>query len=257
MSNRTYNFNGETLLQKEGGPIGLELTGAIARVFMLSWDRRFLTRVENMARGFDWKMYMYMRYVDDCNCIGDEIPPGTRIEGDRLVIKPDKVDQDKEEPGDKRTANIMQQIANSICDFIQVETDYPSCHNSGLMPILDLAVQMEDNMVTYRYYRKEMANFKLIMENSAMLFKMKKTCLVQEVVRILRNTSKRLDENIKTHYLNEFSLRMKESGYAENVRLEVIKLGVRAYEKQVKRADDGICPLYRPKGYNKTNRENK
>ena len=35
MRNHLYKFNGEVFIQGEGGPIGLELTGAIARVFML------------------------------------------------------------------------------------------------------------------------------------------------------------------------------------------------------------------------------
>ncbi len=60
MNNHTYKFNGEIFLQNGGGPIGLDLTGAIARVFMLSWDRKFLARVQNMARDIDWRMYMYM-----------------------------------------------------------------------------------------------------------------------------------------------------------------------------------------------------
>ena len=89
------------------------MTGAVVRVFMLSWDRKFLNRVENMTLDFDWKMYMYMRYVDDCNCIGEEIPPGTRVDNDRLVIKPEHVDQDKAEPGDKRTATFMHMAAIS------------------------------------------------------------------------------------------------------------------------------------------------
>ena len=151
----------------------------------------------------------------------------------------------------------MKEIANGICHFIQVETDCPSSHNNELMPILDLAVQMKDNKITYRYYRKEMANFNLIMEKSAMPYKMKKICLIQEVVRILRNTSRGLNDSVKTHFLSEFSLRMRESGYPENVRLEVIKMGVGAYEKQVKREEEGICPLYRPKGYKHEERTKK
>ena len=38
MKNHMYRFNDDTYLQREGGPIGLELTGAVARVFMLWWD---------------------------------------------------------------------------------------------------------------------------------------------------------------------------------------------------------------------------
>ena len=42
---------------------------------------------------------------------------------------------------------------------------------------------------------------------------------------------------------------MKESGYSERFRFEVISSGVAGYEKQLARAEAGTCPLYRPKGY--------
>ena len=45
-------------LQLEGGPIGLELSGALARVFMLAWDRRLLTALDKAARGLAWDLYM-------------------------------------------------------------------------------------------------------------------------------------------------------------------------------------------------------
>ena len=60
---------------------------------------------------------------------------------------------------------------------------------------------------------KEMANLKVIMADSAMPYKMKKIRLIQEVVRILRNTSRGIDDTVKNQQLTEFSLRMKESGY--------------------------------------------
>ena len=52
-------------LQLEGGPIGLELSGALARVFMLAWDRRLLTALDRAARGLAWDLYM--------------MPAGTRL----------------------------------------------------------------------------------------------------------------------------------------------------------------------------------
>lgn len=185
------------------------------------------------------------------------IPPGARVEGDKVVIKEECVEQDSTVPGDERTAKIIQEISNGVCNFIQMETDYPTNHSDGLMPILDLKVNMQDNMIVYRYYRKDMANFKLLMAKSAMPFKMKKTCLIQEVLRILRNTSRRLDNEIKTNFLNEFSYRMMISGYSEKVRLEVIQKGLEAYERQLKRDEENECPLYRPKGYNEEERRKK
>ena len=73
------------------------------------------------------------------------------------------------------------------------------------------------------------------MANSAMPYKMKKTCLIKEVIRILRNTSKDINNNIKIYQLTEFSQRLKESGYREKIREEIIKRGGEAYEKQVER----------------------
>ena len=46
LQNHTYQFNKEARLQSDGGPIGLELAGAMARVVMLWWDRQFLKLAE-------------------------------------------------------------------------------------------------------------------------------------------------------------------------------------------------------------------
>ena len=43
MSNHTYKVVDDIFLQSEGGPIGLELTGAVSRAYMLRWDREYLT----------------------------------------------------------------------------------------------------------------------------------------------------------------------------------------------------------------------
>ena len=42
---------------------------------------------------------------------------------------------------------------------------------------------------------------------------------------------------------------MKDSGYSEQVRMEIIKGGVIGYEKQVEIDRSGECPLYRPREY--------
>ena len=47
MRNHVYTFNGKIYHQVEEGPIALELTGAIARVFMLWWDRELLDECRN------------------------------------------------------------------------------------------------------------------------------------------------------------------------------------------------------------------
>ena len=228
----------------------LELTGAISRVVMSHWDKMLVKKLREAGSGIGWQPLMYMRYVDDSNYVGPELPVGARVgEDGKIKVKQECIEEDSAVPGDLRTAKIVQGLANQIYSYIQVEVDCPSLHTNGYMPILDLAVKMDQNYIIYEYYRKEMVNFNVLMATSAMPFKMRKTSLVQEVVRILRNTSRRADKKKMEFYLNEFSLRLKVSGYGEKFRQSVIKEGMRAYEKQVERDQRGERPFYRPKGY--------
>ena len=123
-----------------GGPIGLELTGAVSSLYMWWWDKQLLYKVgELMERAErEWKVYFYMRYVDDCNIIADVMEPGVRFKDGKKMKLHEKVEEDRNVPDDKMTALVVQQIANSKCNFIEVEIDCPSMHPNNRMPILDL-----------------------------------------------------------------------------------------------------------------------
>ena len=78
MSNHTYKVGDNIFIQSEGGPIGLELTGAVSRAYMLKWDREYLNAV--LIAGI--KMRLYKRYIDDSNQIPEEVPAGYKYDGD-------------------------------------------------------------------------------------------------------------------------------------------------------------------------------
>ena len=122
------------------------------------------------------------------------------------------------------------------------------------MPILDVEVAVKENAIRYRYYRKEMANPLVIHQKSAMPEKVKRRCLSNEVMRILRNTSREQPQEVKKFYLSEFSQRMRMSGYSERFRREIMVSGIRGYERQLKDSDDGVCPMHRSRGYRKEER---
>ena len=254
MQGHMYQLDGKIHLQSEGGPIGLELSGALARVIMLIWDRELLQKLNRAAADTTWDLYTYLRYVDDGNCVAEEAPLGMRFERGKFIVKQDLIEEDKLVPGDKRTAELVAKVANSIFKFIQIETDFPSNHPNNMVPILDLKVCVVDNKISWQYYRKKVSNFLVLMERSAMSDRQKRVSLTQEVIRILRNTKKELPDSVKNDLLSEFSLRMMMSGYSEKFRMEVISSGVAGYEKQLARAEAGTCPLYRPKGYMKEER---
>ena len=159
----------------------------------------------------------------------------------KFIIKPELVEEDRNVPGDQRTADLVVQVANSI---VKVTTK----HLNQMVPILDLQVGVVDGRLTWQLYRKEVANILVLMERSAMSARQKRVSLTLEVVGILRNTKCDLPDRIKNSFLSEFSLRMKESGYSEMSRFKVISSGA-GYEKQLARAEAGTCPLYCPKGY--------
>ena len=74
MNTHLYSFNGKTFLQKEGGPIGLRSTCAVARVVMNEWDTAWLERLEMnnivLRKG--------ERYMDDLRAFLRAIKPGWR-----------------------------------------------------------------------------------------------------------------------------------------------------------------------------------
>ena len=160
-------------------------------------------------------------------------PPGWRwIEEEQgIIFVPSLEEEDRTTPGDIRTMREVVRMANSINTMIQMTGDCPSMHESGKMPLLDTQVWVEGETVEYEHYRKPMANPLMMLEVSAMPENMKRTVLTQEVVRILRNTRPNLPWETKAKHLNQFSERMKLSGYNELYRYQVIQSGVKGFEK--------------------------
>ena len=108
--------------QMAGGSIGLELTGAVSRTFMLRWDQLYKAFVKKS--GVD--LLMYETYVDDSNQVAIVPPPGSRYDADSKKVVTDETLIDINEHDDARTAKILAEIANGILPGITMEYDVPS-----------------------------------------------------------------------------------------------------------------------------------
>ena len=64
-----YEYNGEIYIQGDRGPIGLTLTGAVARLVLIWWDIQFKKKLALIGI----TLYMLKRYIDDINCIAKSI----------------------------------------------------------------------------------------------------------------------------------------------------------------------------------------
>ena len=91
------------------------------------------------------------------------------------------------EPDDIRTLRILCDIGNTIDPSIQLEFDAPSMHQDGKLPILDIKVWVEEGRIRHRFYRKEVASDRVIMERSAVSTRTKRDTLFQEGLRRHRN----------------------------------------------------------------------
>ena len=61
MNNHLYQFGNKVRIQKQGGPIGLKLTGEIADCLMINWDKQFLAELKSHKIAPE----VYTRFKDD------------------------------------------------------------------------------------------------------------------------------------------------------------------------------------------------
>ena len=158
-----YKFNGDIRKQMNEGAIGLEMTGEIAGVFMMWWDKQLRERLDE--EGID--VCMYKRYVDDIN----------------VVVKTPSLTSDRD------VINRIREIGDNIHKSIKLEADYPSNHSDGKVHILDLKVWISGNKVMHECYAKQVSSKAVISLRSAMPLKDTRTVLIQEILRIILRCS--------------------------------------------------------------------
>ena len=224
MNGHVYKFNSEIKQQKEGGAIGLELTGEIAGVFMTWWDKC----MKNVLKEKGFHVKMYKRYVDDINMIIDSKYKG--------------------EEQDKKMFEEIKNIGNNIHTSIQLETDYPMNYEDKKVPILDVKVWIdEDGNVLHEYFAKPISSKAVIQQKSAMPLREKRKILTQDILRIILRCSPLLPWKHIVKHLDHYMLRMQFSGYHEKFRKEILRSAIKAYENIKNDVSEGKRPLYRSK----------
>ena len=101
-----------------------------------------------------------------------------------------------------------------------------------------------------------MASKFVLMKDSAAPLNQKRTVLTQEGIRRLKNCKNVLPWEQKVTHLNKFMQKMKNSGYDETFRLEILKSSINGYEKILEDDSNGIKPVYRSKEWKEKNKWN-
>ena len=94
---------------------------------------------------------------------------------------------------DRRTAEVVKSLADSVSSMLVWTADFPSAHPTGRLPILDIETWCEETsegtLTCYSFYSKPMTNPVVIPASSAVPASIKYSTFRQEGGRILKNTS--------------------------------------------------------------------
>ena len=223
MKNHIYTFNNENFKQLNGGAIGVSIAGDVANLFMVWWDRK----LKASLREKNILLELYSRYVDDGNiaaqCPEELHERNTKQENEKIIMEK------------------IKEVANSIHSSITVKVDYPSLHVNNRLPILDTEMWIEEvevngrrrHQILYSYYEKEMACKYLIHNDSAISRGSKMNILVNELLRLMKNTSLRVDAEERKKNVQHFINRMQFSGYNQEDRVKVYTKAKRIFVEKV------------------------
>ena len=196
------------------------MTGEIASVYMILWDKILVTKCRSLGISLD----LYDRYVDDETVVTRVIGKGWFFNKQSGVMEFSKAREleDMDKCDTERTARIIADVANSINDGIQVTVDWPEKNMDGRKPVLDLKVWVDRSQdiprISYSFYKKEVASKFTILKRSAVSEGVKKQTLFQEGIRRLSHVATWLPWVEVVAHMNEWSNCMRISGYSQKER---------------------------------------
>ena len=252
MRNHLYKVGDQVYLQMEGGPIGLELTGAASRAFMWRWDQMYIRK----AKKAGIEIIKYERYVDDSNQIAVVPEKGAKYDSTSKKVKIYEQLKEQREEEDERLARVLLDIANEVMTGITMEADWPSKNSDKKLPILDMKVWMSDQgNVMFTHYEKPMSNRAVLHSKSAHPASCKRSVHTQEIIRRILNCSRELDwEKETAPVISDYMMRMRKAEYEESYRKSVLTNALNIYAKKLEDERNGIRPIHRNKNWKKDDR---
>ena len=253
MKNHTYKCQYVIRRQKEGGAIGIDLTGEMARIFMCWWDRQVLEKLSQLGI----TPFLYKRYVDDINMAVESLEKNYVYEEGRL--KEIEGEHPNNTDLDQKMFEIIKAVGNEVHESIQLTSDTPSENEDGKVPILDLKCWIGESRngkkhILHEHYMKSVSNKQVIHRQAAMSINSKRTILTQQCLRIILNCSEELEDETKNQHLGFFMARLQASGYDHEFRLEVLKSAKHAFQKLKERERTG-GQIHRERTHNRTKRK--
>ena len=99
-----------------------------------------------------------------------------------------------------------------------------------------------------------MKNKCVMMRSSAVPEQTKRSSLINETVRRLRNCHEDVDDEEVADILSRFSQKLRNSGYGASFRRQVIQGGIKVHREQKKKEEGGGRPMFRTRSFEKDKR---
>ena len=191
---------------------------------MMRWNSKFvniLKSISENSEGIDVNPDMLQTYVDDLKGVFKELPPGAEYDSERkmIFVNKDKIEDEVVIPSDRRTFEVLKNIANTIDCDVQFTVDVPSDSQDKKMAFLDTKCWMVYDDINHpqgkimnQHYSKPMTAKVGVQIESAISEKDKRTINTQETIRVLRNCHEDLPEDDLNQILSESMKKLQNSG---------------------------------------------
>ena len=233
--NHFYALNGKMIKQKEGGPIGLRGTCAVARLIMQMFDVKWESRLTDL-RIIVW---LVSRYMDDGRAFLPPIRPGWRINEGRLQFSLRWKDEDETLSPTEITRRVIAGSLRGVEKFLKFTTETCEDFETGWLPTLDTSLQVgENNLVKFKFYEKPVGPGRTVQQRTAMPENNKIQVLSNEMVRRLLNTEGDLPKEEYTKIVDDYAQKLSNSGYSITQIRRIIVSGIRGYGGKVNRSKE-------------------
>ena len=235
MTQHTFRFRGKFYLQEDGGSIGSELTGEIAKTRVLV----VLRKIKSISMNVGLRVLLLGAFVDDVSVAMRGVEKGQKFSDGSIVFCEDRLHEDADLQIDEVSAKLFAEIANSLEDDVSWTFDTPSRNEGGKMPVLDMVLWSSNNEILFEFYEKNMTCQYVILRNSALSWQTKKTVLARKVCRRFLNTCPSLVAagQVEKH-VDKFAFKMMISRYSQVERDMIIQEGTTCYNNIVNLSEE-------------------
>ena len=234
-NNHFYKFGGKMFKQREGGPIGLRGTCAVARLVLQMFDLKWESRLMDMRI----KVWLITRYMDDARIFLPPIKPGWRISDGKLLFCQKWEEEDKNLSPTEVTRRVVLDSLKDVVKYLRFTTETCEDYESGWLPTLDTSLQVDlNNHIKFKFFEKPVGPGRLIQKKTAMPENSKVQIISNEMIRRLLNSGEDLQEEKYIEIVDSYAQKLVNSGYGINQVRRMLISGIRGYGGKVNRCKE-------------------